>query len=343
MSQESLGTDQLLPFERAESPADVNKSLFAALDSEYSEEAEGADEPTDEGDAQAPEAESDDAESEELADDEEPDESDEDGEADEEDEAPEPLHRLRVDGKEVEVSLQELKDGYSRQQDYTRKTQALAEDRRKAEAEATQLRGARDQYAERLEALATALKQAQPTEPDWDKLKAENPTEYVVQREDFRRLKERQQEVEAEQRRVYEERLADWEAQQEAYLAAESAKLHEAIPEWKDEAKAKVEKGKLADYVTKTYGWTNDDLAAVTDHRLMLVLRKAMLYDESQTVGKEKIRDKVKPAVKVLKPGVRERVPNREIKSERKRARNALAKSGRTEDAARLFETFLDD
>lgn len=41
---------------------------------------------------------------------------------------------VKVDGQELEVGLQELLSGYQRQADYTRKTQALAEERRKLEA-----------------------------------------------------------------------------------------------------------------------------------------------------------------------------------------------------------------
>jgi len=41
--------------------------------------------------------------------------------------------RLKVDGEELEVPLSEALQGYSRQQDYTRKTQALADQQREAQ------------------------------------------------------------------------------------------------------------------------------------------------------------------------------------------------------------------
>ena len=52
-------------------------------------------------------------------------ESDEDEEQDEESEQPQTV-KVKVDGEEVEVTLDELKSGYSRTKDYTRKTQELA-------------------------------------------------------------------------------------------------------------------------------------------------------------------------------------------------------------------------
>src|SRR5574340_754521 len=46
-----------------------------------------------------------------------------------------PLVTIKVDGKDVEVKLSELKNGYQRQADYTRKTQAVAEERKTIDAE----------------------------------------------------------------------------------------------------------------------------------------------------------------------------------------------------------------
>ena len=40
-------------------------------------------------------------------------------------------YAVKVDGEEQEVSLDELRDGYQRQSDYTRKTQELASERKR--------------------------------------------------------------------------------------------------------------------------------------------------------------------------------------------------------------------
>ena len=40
-------------------------------------------------------------------------------------------YAVKVDGVDQEVSLEELRDGYQRQSDYTRKTQELASERRR--------------------------------------------------------------------------------------------------------------------------------------------------------------------------------------------------------------------
>jgi len=46
-----------------------------------------------------------------------------------------PRYRVKVSGEEVEVTLDELLNGYSRTADYQKKTQSLAEQRKAVEAE----------------------------------------------------------------------------------------------------------------------------------------------------------------------------------------------------------------
>ena len=43
------------------------------------------------------------------------------------------VYTVKVDGEEIEVSLDELQQGYQRQSDYTKKTQGLSEERREIE------------------------------------------------------------------------------------------------------------------------------------------------------------------------------------------------------------------
>ena len=78
----------------------------------------------------------------EVADDDESEESEEE-EVEDEDETESTVYTVKVNGQDVEVSEDELIKGYSRQQDYTQKTQQLAEYKR-------QLDGAAQQYQQEL-------------------------------------------------------------------------------------------------------------------------------------------------------------------------------------------------
>src|SRR3546814_6673967 len=89
---------------------------------------------------------------------------DEDGEEGEEDE--EPSFTISLDGKEQAVSLSELRDGYLRQADYTRKTQAFAEQRKHLETQAEQVGQKRDEVIALLDAIPQQLLGTPPAKPD---------------------------------------------------------------------------------------------------------------------------------------------------------------------------------
>ena len=109
---------------------------------------------------------------------------------------------VKVDGKEVEVTLDELQKGYSRTQDYTRKTQQIAEARKQTEAELQAVRAEREQYAQLLGALEAQVQQAAQPNIDWDTLYREDPIEYVRQREVMRENKEKAEAIQSEQQRL---------------------------------------------------------------------------------------------------------------------------------------------
>jgi hypothetical protein len=73
------------------------------------------------------------------------------------------------------------------------------------------------------------------------------------------------------------------------------------VPEWKDAEVAKKEKQEIAAFLLDQ-GFTKEDLAAASDHRMILMARKAMLFDKGQ--DKTAIaQKKVLTIPKVLKAG----------------------------------------
>lgn len=170
--------------------------------------------------------------------------------------------------------LDELDRSLLRQQDYTRKTQAVAEQARKTQAQA-------EEYAQRLAALDEALKASTPAEPDWDKLRAEvTPEEFAATFADWQLHKKRMDAV-ASEREAAEAKVAEaYRQRMHEHLAEEQNKLVLAVPEWKDEAKRREGLQELATYAMEQ-GYAPEDLQAVTDHRVMLLLRKAMLFDRA--------------------------------------------------------------
>ena len=101
-------------------------------------------------------------------------------------------YTVKVDGKDVEVTLDELRSGYSRQADYTRKSQVLAEQRQKADEELAATQQERQRYISQLEQFTDSAdkKLDEFKSFDWTKLKEEDPTEYMIKRDQYRELQE---------------------------------------------------------------------------------------------------------------------------------------------------------
>lgn len=337
-----------MPYEGNEtSVTAASESLFEALGSDpdfADEEQPTENEPvTEESEEEEDsEVESDEPEEDEGEEDEE-DEEDEDSE--DADEAPDPQAKIKVkvDGEEIEVTLEELTKGYSRTSDYTRKTQALAEQRKQIETEAQQIRDVQQRYAQGLTELEQALAQMKPAEPDWDKLRRENPAEFAARWADHQRFVQDQQAVAQERQRVQAELSERQQRELNQVLEVEKKALVEAIPEWSNPEVASEEKKQLAQYA-QSLGFTEEQLAQVYDHRIMVMLRKAQRFDQIQAKGKTKIQSKVKDP-KVLKPGARDQTPPKQ-KGKRKQARTAmdrLARTGRPQDAAAALMAILPE
>ena len=263
-----------------------------------------------------------------------PEQSEEDGDSEEE-EQPQ-VFTVKVDGKEVEVSLEELQKGYSRTQDYTRKTQQIAEVRKHAEAELQAVRAEREQYAHLLGALEAQVQQATQPNIDWERLYQEDPIEWVRQREVMRENQEKNAAIQSEKQRLSQLSQQEQMQHHQMVLQQEQEALVAAIPEWKDSKKAAAEKAMLVQFGQKA-GFSPDELKNVLDHRAVVLLRKAALYD--QMVSK---RGQIKPVTnngpRPAKPGAAGRVSN---STESVRAQQRVAKTGRVDDAANAIFQLL--
>lgn len=261
-------------------------------------------------------------------------EQSEEGDEQEEKEQPQTF-TVKVDGKEVSVTLEELQNGYSRTQDYTRKTQQIAEVRKQVEQETQAVRAERQQYAQLLGALQAQLQATEP-QVDMDRLYNEDPIEWVRQKEVMRERQEKALAIQAEQQRLAQ--LSQYEQQRamEETLSKEKEALLAALPEWRDPKKAQADKALVVESA-KAAGFSEEDLKSVYDHRLVLILRKAGLYDQMMS-KRQGIKPVVNNGPRPAKPGAAGRVSTT---TEAVRAKQRLAKTGRIDDAVSAIELLL--
>jgi len=250
----------------------------------------------------------------------------------------EPTFTVKIDGKDVEVPLSELKNGYSRQSDATRKTQAAAEMRKAAEAETHKAQQERQTYAQNLQRLQiqteALLQQQQST--DWQALLESDPVEYLKQQRIATEQQARLNHIYGEQQRVQQVEQQEAQQRQAIHLQDQREQLLAKIPAWKDEAKAKTEKAALRDFLLNE-GYDDETVGNLADSRAVVIARKAMLYDQMMSKASAAAKKVSTLPTRVERPGVGES----QALDKRSTAFQKLSKSGRAEDAAAVFASLL--
>lgn len=248
---------------------------------------------------------------------------------------------IEVDGKAVELTKAELAEAYKnglRQADYTKKTMEAAELRKAAEAETAQARAERQAYAQGLHKNALQLEAVleQQSNIDWDALIAADPQEALRQQHLLQKRQAAYQQTVLELQKLTQQSQAEQAEQMKAYRYQQQQELLAKLPEWKEPSKAAAEGAAIKSYL-KSQGFEDALIDTIQDHRHVIISRKAMLYD--QMIAKAQAAAKKVQALpqKVVRPGVGE-TPHLDGRSS---AMQKLSKSGRVEDAASVFASFI--
>ena len=322
---------------------EAQEALLSLLEPEEDKPETEEAQPTEEEESQ-PEEE-DESFEEESEEEEEPEGEEESEETEGEEE--EELYAVTVNGEEVAVSLDELLSGYSRQSDYTRKTQEVANNRKEMEtlqyqynSEIAQIQQERQQYMEAL----TNIIAGQGSEIEkfsninWDELREQDPIEYVTTREQYREAQERIQSLQYQHSQAAQSQQAQMKNARHEMLKVERSKLVDALPEWDNPGTQKELANTLQSYA-KTQGFTQEELTELIDHRSILVLLKAQKYDQLQKSDVKSKKLKNKPKVIRAGSGTSSKKSD---KSKRTAQMKRLQGSGRVDDASILLEDFID-
>ena len=299
------------------------------------EEEESTEETQDESLEEGSEEESDEVEEE------EPEESDE-----QESEEPE-VYAVTVNGVEQEVTFDELIKGYSRQSDYTKKTQELAEERRNIEAgrdqynsELAGLQQERQQYVDALTQVIQSSTAGLETysNVDWAALKEEDPIEYITKRDEYREMQERVRSQQHTMQIEQQKQAAQMQEVKKQLLHDEHSKLVEKVPEWGQPDSQKAMAIEIRDYALEQ-GFSAEEISSLVDHRSLVVLMKAQKYDALKKADVKSKKIKNKP--KVVRSGVGTK-KTQESKSKRIAQMKRLRGTGHIDDASALLEDFIE-
>ncbi|MES2637563.1 MAG: hypothetical protein V4605_09575 [Pseudomonadota bacterium] len=215
---------------------------------------------------------------------------------------------VEIDGKTMELTKEQIAEAYKnglRQDDYSRKTMAAAEERKAAEAEKQKATTERQAYAEKLNTYAIQLQGmlAESESINWDALREADPLEYLRQKDLVEKRQTALYQAGLEKQQIDEINQIEAAQAKQSYLQTQQQELIAKLPAWKDEAKAKAEKAELKDYL-RGQGFTDQDISMIEDHRSVLVVRNAMLFDKLMKQAPSATKRVTTAPLKVEAPGV---------------------------------------
>ena len=227
---------------------------------------------------------------------------------------------IEIDGESV--SVEEIKLGYMRQSDYTKKTQAVAEQRKAAEDQTAT-------YESSLSALLTAAGAdlSRFDNVNWEQSAVDNPDQYRQAKAMYEQTKQTHDFIRAQANEHHQRS----EKQQQA-AAKESAKesltvLKSTIPNWNNDLYYSI--GEYAN----SLGVTSEEFNETHDHRMITALYKAMKFDQAKSVTQKKV--KANPT-KTLS-GKKAEPKDLGKKDNYRKSRERLKKSGSMEDAVQAL------
>ena len=248
---------------------------------------------------------------------------------------------IKIDGKDVQLTPEQIAEAYKgqlRQADYTKKTMEAAEVRKSADAEIARAQTERQQHAAQLQQNANLLQAVlqDQSQIDWQSLLKSDPVEYLSQRHLFEQRQAALQQTLAQKQQMDAQSQAENAQAHQKYMQEQQRELLAKLPVWTDAAKAKAESEALRTYL-KAEGYDDQAISGISDHKAVILARKAMLYDQMLSRAGAAAKQVAKLPPKMERPGVAE---SNNV-DQRGKAFQTLKKTGRVEDAAAVFATFL--
>jgi hypothetical protein len=265
------------------------------------------------------------------------DEVEQEYEEESEETVPKQRFKVKAAGEEIEVDEEELIKGYQQGADYTKKSQALAEQRKALEAERghlEQVKQERQAYAQKLQALDSFLSQ-QDRGVNLDVLKETDPIGYAVAVAEQSQREKQLAVVRNEQQRIAQQQQAEQQASLQSHLRSESEKLASLIPELAT-AQGDAVRKQIRDYA-KSVGWSDQELSQLYDSRAVVTLYNGMKYQQLQK-SKPEVNKKLQAAPKMMRSGT-SAPPTKS--SQDKQVMQRLRDTGKVTDAAKAFERFF--
>lgn len=248
--------------------------------------------------------------SEELEQDETDDQDPDEVEEDDDEESIELVDDTIVDlGNGKQATLADLKSHYGQveeriagfQREHTAKAMELADNRKEVEAQSQRVLNWAEHLKQQSDTI-NALQQTFMPQPPSLEMREEDPYGYMVAKDDYDR---KVAEINAHQQKIQhirQQELQNNQQNQQEVLGKEREKLFEAAPELKDPERFEKYRKDSVEIFADKYGFTNQEMSEVIDHRLARVIRDNIEY-EKLLRGRPKAKAKIANKPPVLRAG----------------------------------------
>ena len=245
-------------------------------------------------------------------------------------------YKVKVAGQELEVTLDELRNGYQKDADYRRKTEELSNDRKNFHSQSEKQR---QDYSQKLNEMNQILSNAQQelnteiNSADLEALYEEDPAQAAKIEHRLRRKQEMLnssiQKTQSEQKQQFD-----------GYLQTEKTKLVNNIPDFADPGKASTLKNNMRSHLAK-YGFNDSEIAQVYDHRILMLVNDAMKFGNLQK-AKPNLAKKISKPSRVFSSGIKQ--DKNDVKSKAAREKfGRLRKTGSLKDAQNVFLDMINN
>ncbi len=232
----------------------------------------------------------------------------------------------------ISVTGKELREGYLRQSDYTRKTQELAKETKTV----TEMQAALAQEYQSI-AGGVEVELQRFADVNWDQLEKDDPVAFNEKRTEFLELKAKQQEAQERATELQSEAQKKQLEELEAYVNEQGELVQSLIPDFADPEKAKQLTTDIKEYAL-SIGVSEEEFGQVVDARQWVVLHDAMRFRKAQEAASKK-KESVKPKIVKSKKAAQGKD---DAKATGKKARDKFVKSGSDEDAIDFLLTGTD-
>ena len=243
------------------------------------------------------------------------------------------LHDVKVDGHERQVTLDDLKQGYSGQEYVQQGMQEVAAQKKEVETVYTALNNERQQMAELYQSIQQNGIQSAPVKPTKEMFDTD-PIGYMQKNIAYEEQMTSYNNQMAQLQQVSQQNSEASQNAHNAYVQEQMQILQKEIPIFADEKKGQQLKDRLVKTGKNHYGYTHNEIEQITDARAIKVLLDAQRYQDIIS-GKSKAKVKTQSAKSVMKPGAKKTAtPTAKIRS---RQQAKLRETGSIDDAINLI------